>query len=101
MTGVSRGKGFAGVVKRYGFHGGPGTHGSMFHRAPGSIGASSFPSRVDKGKRLPGRMGGQRVTTRGSKVVRVDQEKNLILLKGSTPGPKGGWVLIQEDRKKR
>lgn len=101
VTGVSRGKGFAGVVKRYGFHGGPGTHGSMFHRAPGSIGASSFPSKVDKGKRFPGRMGGERVTTRGLKVVRVDQEENLILLKGSVPGPKGGWVLIQEDRKKK
>jgi large subunit ribosomal protein L3 len=101
VTGVSRGKGFTGVVKRHGFRGGPGTHGSMFHRAPGSIGASSFPSKVDKGKRFPGRMGGERVTARGLKVMRVDQEKNLILLKGSVPGPKGGWVLIQEDRKKK
>jgi large subunit ribosomal protein L3 len=96
VTGISKGKGFAGVVKRYHFKGGPASHGSMFHRAPGSIGASSFPSRVDKGKKLPGRMGGRQVTSLNLKVTQVDEAKNILLLSGSVPGPRGGIVLIKE-----
>jgi len=96
VTGISKGKGFAGVVKRYHFKGGPASHGAMFHRAPGSIGASSFPSRVDKGKKLPGRMGGCRVTSLNLKVIQVDETKNVLLLCGSVPGPRGGIVLIKE-----
>lgn len=96
VTGISKGKGFAGVVKRYHFKGGPASHGAMFHRAPGSIGASSFPSRVDKGKRLPGRMGGRRVTSLNLKVAQVDEAKNILLLSGTVPGPRGGMVLIRE-----
>jgi len=96
VTGISKGKGFAGVVKRYHFKGGPASHGSMFHRAPGSIGASSFPSKVDKGKRLPGRMGGQQVTSLNLKVERIDEAQNILLLSGSVPGPNGSIVLIKE-----
>lgn len=96
VTAVSKGRGFMGVVKRYGFKGGSDGHGSMFHRGPGSIGASAYPSRVMKGKRLPGRMGGKRVTVRNLKVIRVDTESNLIFVKGSVPGPNGGLVLIRE-----
>src|SRR5512140_291123 len=86
IIGTSRGKGFQGVVKRHHFGGGAATHGSMFHRAPGSIGASSFPSRVVKGMRAAGRMGGDRVTTRNLKVVRIDAENNLLLVRGAVPG---------------
>ena len=82
VIGISRGKGFQGVMKRHNFRGGAATHGSMFHRAPGSIGASSFPSRVVKGMRAAGRMGGDRVTTRNLKVVQVDAENNLLVLQG-------------------
>jgi len=96
VTGISKGKGFAGVVKRYHFKGGPASHGSMFHRAPGSIGASSAPSKVDKGKRLPGRMGGQQVTSLNLKVERIDEAQNILLLSGSVPGPSGSIVLIKE-----
>src|SRR5688572_19135876 len=96
VIGVSRGKGFQGVMKRHNFRGGAATHGSMFHRAPGSIGASSFPSRVVKGMRAAGRMGGDRVTTRNLKVVAVDVENNLLVLKGSVPGAPGGYVIIRK-----
>ena len=85
VIGMSRGKGFQGVVKRHNFRGGAATHGSMFHRAPGSIGASSFPSRVVKGMRAAGRMGGDRVTVRNLKVVQVDGENNLLLVRGACP----------------
>src|SRR5215203_7554605 len=89
VIGVSRGKGFQGVMKRHNFAGGAATHGSMFHRAPGSIGASSFPSRVIRGKRLPGHMGDDRVTTRNLKVVKVDADNNVLLLSGAVPGAAG------------
>lgn len=94
VTGVSKGKGFQGGVKRWGYLGGPETHGSMFHRAPGSIGASSFPSRVFKGHHMPGRMGGDTMSVKGLKVVKVIPEQNLLLLKGAVPGPAGGLLTI-------
>jgi large subunit ribosomal protein L3 len=94
VVGTSKGKGFAGVVKRHNFAGGGASHGSMFHRAPGSIGASSYPSRVVKGMRMGGHMGQDRVTVRGLKVVATDKDKNLLVVKGAVPGAKGGYVLI-------
>lgn len=97
VTGITKGKGFQGVVKRWGFRGGPATHGSMFHRRPGSIGASSFPSHVWKGTRMGGHMGHDRLTVRNLVVVKIDKENNLILIKGAIPGPKGGYVLIRKD----
>jgi large subunit ribosomal protein L3 len=93
---TSRGKGFQGVMRRHNFRGGAATHGSMFHRAPGSIGASSFPSRVVKGMRAAGRMGGARVTTRNLKVVAVDAENNLLVVHGAVPGAPGGYVIIRK-----
>ena len=96
VVGQSKGKGFQGVVKRHGFGGGRESHGSMFHRAPGSIGASSYPSRVVKGMRAAGRMGGDRVTTRNLKVVQVDAENNLLVLRGAVPGAPGGYVVIRK-----
>jgi len=96
VIGLSRGKGFQGVVKRHNFRGGAATHGSMFHRAPGSIGASSFPSRVVKGMRAAGRMGGDRVTTRNLKVVQVDADNNLLLVRGSVPGAPGTYIIIRK-----
>ena len=92
---TSRGKGFQGVMKRHNFAGGAATHGSMFHRAPGSIGASSFPSRVVKGMRSAGRMGGDRVTTRNLRVVSVDADNNLLVLRGAVPGAPGGVVTVR------
>ncbi|NLC68235.1 MAG: 50S ribosomal protein L3 [Clostridiaceae bacterium] len=96
VTGTSKGKGFQGVIKRFGLSRGRETHGSMYHRRPGSMGASTDPSRVFKGKKLPGHMGVERVTVQNLDVVRIDGEKNLLLLKGSVPGPKGGLLLIKE-----
>src|SRR5436189_5589815 len=96
VIGISRGKGFQGVMKRHNFAGGAATHGSMFHRAPGSIGASSFPSRVVKGMRAAGRMGGDQVTTRNLKVVQIDAEKNLLLVRGAVPGVEGSYVVIRK-----
>jgi len=96
VIGISRGKGFQGVVKRHNFAGGAATHGSMFHRAPGSIGASSFPSRVVKGMRAAGRMGGDRVTTRNLKVVQIDADNNILVLRGAVPGAPGGYVVIRK-----
>jgi large subunit ribosomal protein L3 len=90
VVAVSRGKGFQGVMRRHNFGGGAATHGSMFHRAPGSIGASSYPSRVVKGMRAAGRMGGKQVTVRNLKVVQIDAENNLIVLHGAVPGAPGG-----------
>jgi len=95
ITGISKGRGFAGVVKRWGFRGGKATRGSMFHRAPGSIGASAFPSRVLKGTRLPGRMGGRRVTVKNLEIANIEGDKDLLIVKGATPGPKGGYLLIR------
>jgi len=99
VTGISKGKGFAGVIKRHGFAGGPGSHGSRFHRAPGSVGQCATPSRVFKGKKLPGRMGGERVTALNLQVVEVDTDKNLLMVRGSVPGRRGGYVLIRESVK--
>jgi len=96
VVGTSRGKGFQGVVKRHHFAGGRMSHGSMFHRAPGSIGASSFPSRVVKGMRMAGHMGAGRVTVRNLKVLRVDAENNLLLLEGSVPGGPNSVVVIRK-----
>jgi large subunit ribosomal protein L3 len=96
VIGVSRGKGFQGVVRRHNFRGGAATHGSMFHRAPGSIGASSYPSRVVKGMRAAGRMGGGRVTVRNLKVVQVDAENNLLVVHGAIPGAPGGYVVVRK-----
>ena len=96
VIGISRGKGFQGVVKRHHFGGGAATHGSMFHRAPGSIGASSFPSRVVKGMRAAGRMGGDRVTTRNLKVVQIDADNNILVLRGAVPGAPGGYVVVRK-----
>lgn len=99
IVGTSKGKGFQGVVKRHGFAGGRASHGSMFHRAPGSIGQSAYPSHVYPGVRLPGRMGGARITTRGLKVVKVDTERNLLYVRGSVPGPNGAYVTVCESYK--
>jgi len=92
---TGRGRGFQGVMKRHNFGGGAATHGSMFHRAPGSIGASSFPSRVIKGMRAAGRMGGRRVTTRNLRVVRIDADSHLLVLRGAVPGAPGGIVVVR------
>ena len=100
VVGTSKGRGFAGVVKRHGFGGGLKTHGqSDRHRAPGSMGAGSTPGRIFKGKKNPGRMGNERVTSSNVRVVLVDPERNLIAVDGSVPGPKGGMVLIKTARK--
>jgi len=96
VTGVSKGRGFQGVVKRYGFAGGPKTHGQGDrHRAPGSIGQSAYPARVLKGTRMPGRMGGTRHTIRNLKVVKVDTERNALLVRGAVPGPRTGYVVVR------
>lgn len=99
VSGVSKGRGFAGVVKRHHFGGGPGTHGSNFHRAPGSIGASADPSEVVKGKRLPGRMGNQNVTMLNLEVVDVVPEKNLLVVRGAVPGANGGVIVVKHSVK--
>jgi len=96
IVGMSKGKGFAGVVKRWGFHGGKGSHGSMFHRAPGSIGCSADPSRVMKGKKLPGHMGHDRVTVKNLTVIETDQDNNLLIVKGAVPGANGGYLLVKK-----
>jgi large subunit ribosomal protein L3 len=93
---TTKGKGFQGVIKRHNFAGGAATHGSMFHRAPGGIGASSFPSRVIKGKKFPGHMGDANMTERNLKVVRIDAENHLLLLRGAVPGAAGGYVVIRK-----
>ncbi len=95
ITGISKGKGFAGVMKRWGFSGGPASHGAhKWHRRPGSIGSSAYPSRVFKGKKMAGRMGAERVTCRNLKVVKIDLNQNLLLVKGAVPGSNGGYVFI-------
>jgi large subunit ribosomal protein L3 len=95
VSGTSKGRGFSGVVKRWGFSGGDTSHGTRSHRVPGSIGASAMPSRVMKGKKMPGRMGYQRVTVKNLRVVDVIREQNLILVKGAVPGSKGGLVELR------
>src|SRR5215475_5088775 len=99
VIGVSKGRGFAGLVKRHHFGGGADTHGSMFHRAPGSIGASSFPSRVLPGMRMAGHMGHARVTVRNLEVIEVDTEDNVLVVKGAVPGPNGGYVVVRRSRR--
>ena len=99
VIGVSKGRGFAGVVRRHHFRGSDDTHGSMFHRAPGSIGASSFPSRVFPGTRMGGQMGNARTTVRNLEIVEVDVEDNVILVKGAVPGPNGGYVVLRRSKR--
>lgn len=96
VTGTSKGRGFAGTVKRWGFRIGPMSHGSMSHRAPGSIGASAFPSRVIKGKKLPGHMGNARVTVKNLEVIDVRPEDHLLMVKGAVPGPRNGFLIIRK-----
>ena len=96
VTGTSKGKGFQGVIKRWNFSGGRATHGSRFHRAPGSIGASAWPSRVHRGKKMPGQMGNARVTQQGLEIVEVRPEQNLILIKGAIPGANHGLVVLRK-----
>jgi len=95
VVGQSKGKGFQGVMKRHNFSGGRATHGSMFHRAPGSIGASAFPSRVMKGMRMGGRMGGDQVTVKNLRVAKIDAENNLIYIRGAVPGGRNGLVIVR------
>ncbi len=96
VIGTSRGMGFQGVIKRHHFRGGAATHGSMFHRAPGSIGASSYPSRVVKGMRAAGHMGDERVTTRNLRVERIDADNHLLMVRGAVPGADGGYLIIRK-----
>ena len=98
VTGRSKGRGFAGVVRRHKFRGGRASHGSMFHRAPGSIGASAYPSRVLKGSRMPGQMGNVRVTARRLTVHSTDAGNNLLFVRGAVPGPNGGYVVVRKLR---
>jgi large subunit ribosomal protein L3 len=95
VTGISKGKGFAGVIKRHNFRGGPGGHGSHFHRAPGSIGQASTPSRVFKGVKLPGHMGSERVTVKNLELVRIIEDQNLLIVKGAVPGGKGALLSVR------
>lgn len=95
VIGTSKGRGFAGVVRRHHFRGGDATHGSMFHRAPGSIGGSSFPSRVFPGMKMGGQMGADQVTVRNLEIISVDTEDNVIAVKGAIPGPNGGYVAVR------
>jgi len=96
VIGTSKGRGFAGFVKRHNFGGGRKTHGSMFHRAPGSIGSSAYPSRVLKGMRMAGHLGNARVTVQNLRVARVDQDNNLLFVRGAVPGPAGGYVVVEK-----
>src|SRR5436190_3862946 len=99
VIGISKGRGFAGVVKRHHFRGGEGSHGSMFHRAPGSIGASSYPSRVMPGMRMGGHMGHEQVTVLNLEVIEVDTEDNVLVVKGAVPGPNGGYVVVRRAKR--
>lgn len=99
VSGTSKGKGFAGAMKRHGFGGGPGGHGSHFHRAPGSVGQSADPAKVYKGKRMPGRMGNVKRTTQNLEIIQVDAEKNLVVVRGSVPGANGGLVVVKHSVK--
>lgn len=101
VTGYSKGRGFQGTMKRWGFSGAPDSHGqSVFHRRPGSIGQHTFPAKVWKGKKMAGRMGGEKVTVQNLEVVHIDKDKNLMLVKGAVPGHKGGYVVVREAVKK-
>lgn len=98
ITGTSKGKGFAGVMKRWGFHGGPATHGCTTPRSAGSVGAGTDPGRVLKGKKMAGRMGGDKCTVRNLDVIKIDKDRNLMFVKGAVPGPNGGYVIIRKSR---
>ncbi|MCL1818036.1 MAG: 50S ribosomal protein L3 [Spirochaetaceae bacterium] len=100
VRGKSKGKGFQGVMRRYGFGGGRATHGSKFHRAPGSTGQHTYPGHVFKGAQMPGRMGGEKVTVQNLEIVRIDKEKQVLLVKGAVPGANDGMVLVTYSRKK-
>jgi large subunit ribosomal protein L3 len=97
IAGTSKGKGFQGVMKRHNFAGGPGSHGSMFNRAPGSLGQGSSPSRVYKGRKLPGQMGDKRITVKNLTIADIRKEQNLMLVKGAVPGANGGYVIIKSN----
>lgn len=97
ITGTSKGKGFQGVMKRHNYKGGPGSHGSMFNRAPGSIGSSAYPSRVWKNKGLPGHMGDERVTVKNIEIFDIKKDQNLMLVMGAVPGPNGGYVIVKSE----
>jgi large subunit ribosomal protein L3 len=99
VTGTSKGKGFAGVIKRWNFNRAPMEHGSMYHRRPGSLGATD-PARVFKGRKMPGRLGGDKTTVQGLQVVKVDPERNLLLIKGAIPGAKGSYVMVKKTVKR-
>ena len=99
IQGTSKGKGFQGVIKRHGQHRGPMGHGSMYHRRPGSMGSTSTPGRVFKGKKLPGHMGVQKITIQNLEIIKVDMDKNVLLVKGSVPGPKGAILKIKSSVK--
>lgn len=99
VEGISKGRGFQGVMKRWGFSGGPKTHGSKFHRRPGSIGQTTDPGRIWKGKKMPGHMGARKVTITNLEVVKIVPEKNLLLVKGAVPGPAGGIVLVRKSKR--
>ena len=101
VSGISKGKGFAGGVKRWHYGGGEGSHGSMFHRAPGGIGASSFPSRVWKNQHFPGHLGNARQTSKNLRVVKIDADENLLLVRGAVPGPAGAYIFIHKAKSAR
>lgn len=101
VVGTSKGKGFAGVMERHGFSGQPASHGGMAHRRPGSIGQASYPAKVWKGIKMPGHLGNERVTVQGLQIVKADPESDLIMVKGSVPGPNGGIVVIKQSTKRR
>lgn len=99
VSGISKGKGFAGTIKRHGFAGQPASHGGMAHRRPGSIGQASFPARVWKGLKMAGRMGGRKVSAQGLEVIDTDPERNLLIVRGSVPGPNGGLLVLRRSVK--
>ena len=101
VAGISKGRDFAGGVKRWHYRGGDASHGSMFHRAPGGIGASSFPSRVWKNQHFPGHLGNVRKTSKNLKVVKIDADENLLLVRGGVPGPAGAYIYIQKAKKEK
>ena len=98
VTGTSKGKGFAGVMKRWGFSGGPATHGCTTPRGAGSVGAGTSPGHVVKGKKMAGRMGGKRITVKNLDVVKIDKDRNMLIVKGAVPGPNGGYIIIRKSR---
>jgi large subunit ribosomal protein L3 len=100
VIGTSKGRGFAGLMKRHNFRGGDATHGSMFHRRAGSIGASSYPSRVYPGMKMAGHMGVQRVTVRNMEIIDVNEEENVLMVKGAIPGPNGGYVMVRRTKRR-